>query len=125
MPTSSRPRHPRRRPPSGSGALPAHARLLDATDHVIGGAALRGAEWVMVLRGTVVAAVDSAAMMIAMLRHTASTLGARLSVSPVLTARASEEASADGFELEAYLAQLEEERRERLEPRADDAPSRQ
>lgn len=125
MPTSSRPRHPRRRPPSSGGALPAHAHLIGHDDRVIGGAALRGAEWVMVLRGTVVAAVESAAMMIAMLRHTASTLGARLSVSPVLTARASDEAAADGYELEAYLAQLETERRERREPRADDTPTRQ
>ncbi|GAB2515478.1 hypothetical protein GCM10027188_17920 [Lysobacter humi (ex Lee et al. 2017)] len=92
---------------------------------MIGGAALRGEEWVMVLRGTVVAAVDSAAMMIAMLRHTAAKLGARLSVSPVLTARAAEEAAGDGFELEAYLAQLESERRERLDPRTDDNATRQ
>ena len=69
-----------------------HARLVDAAGEVFGGAGFRDGEWLMVLAGQVVARTESAAMMIAMLRHAATVLEApgrtiALNCSPTLESR--------------------------------------
>ena len=47
------------------------AHLLDGDGKVIGGAGLRGEQWVMVMGGKVITGTDSAGMAIAMLKHVA------------------------------------------------------
>lgn len=122
MPVPKPPRHPRKPPRTGGGdgtgqAMPAHARLLDGTDGVMGGIALRGDEWVVVLQGRVVAATESAGLAIAMLRHTSTLLAGaghavRVKTSETLRVRATEEGAAAGKSLDDYLAYLEAERAE-------------
>lgn len=104
-----------RRPPS----LPVHARIA-ADDAVVGGAVLEKDEWVMLLHGQTVTSTDSAAMMLAMLRHTASDLegkghDVRLDYSIHLRDIATAEAEGEGKTLEEYLGLLEAERKERRE----------
>jgi hypothetical protein len=122
MPVSKSRRQPKKpaRTSAGDGAtrsMPAHAHLLDATDRVMGGIALRDEEWVVVLQGRVVAATESAGLAIAMLRHTATLLSGaghavRVDTSETLRARATEEGAAAGKSLDDYLAYLEAERAE-------------
>lgn len=110
----------RRKKPTGTAtprSMPAHAHLVDAEGGVVGGVALRGNEWAVVLQGRVVAATESAGLAIAMLRHTAALLDAagrpvRVDTSETLRLRASEEGAAAGKSLEDYLAYLEAERAE-------------
>lgn len=115
MPVSRFPRSPG---DSGAGrSMPAHAHLVDAIEGVVGGVALRGDEWAVVLHGRVVAATESAGLAIAMLRHTASLLvkagrPVRVDVADVLRERATEEGAAAGKTLDDYLAYLEAERAE-------------
>ena len=94
------------------------AHLLVGEGRVLGGAALRGEEWVVVLGGKPAAATDSAAMAIAMLRHVAALREAagdavRLSCSTHLQAMATGEATAEG----------KAERVERAERDGDDEPA--
>lgn len=82
---------------------------------------LQDGEWTMVLGGTPVATTTSAAMLIAMLRHTAAVQGRKgvrtqLAVSKALDAAASAEAEAEGRTLAAHLDWLEAERRTRNAP---------
>jgi hypothetical protein len=105
--------------------MPAHAHLLDATDRVMGGVALRDEEWVVVLQGRVVAATESAGLAIAMLRHTATLLAGaghpvRVETSDTLVGRATAEGEAAGKSLDDYLAYLEAERAERARERGDE-----
>lgn len=100
---------------SSSAALPAHAQLHDAAGSVLGGIALRGEEWVLVLQGRAVANTDSAGMAIAMLRHTVALLqragqDVAMRYSDTLRERATEEASAADHTLDDYLDFLEAER---------------
>lgn len=99
-------------------ALQSHARLVDAEGQVVGGAGLRDREWVMVLGGKALSGTESAAMVLAMLRH-AVAVQARagraleLHVSAALDAAATHEAMAAGKSLPQYLQMLEAERMER------------
>lgn len=102
--------------------MPAVAHLVRDDGSVVGGVARRDEEWVLVLGGKVMAATDSAAMSIAMLRHARSTLARddaplALRIAPVLDAAATQEAALAGLELEPYLAALEAERVERATER--------
>lgn len=105
-----------------------HATLRDARGNLLGGVGLRGREWVFVLDGKTVAATESAAMAIAMLRHVAGLRGQDaadvvLACSTTLQAAASREAESEGKSLDDYLAMLEDERadREEGEQSADDS----
>lgn len=105
-----------------------HAHLLDGDGRVFGGAALRGEEWVVVLGGKPAATTDSAAMVIAMLRHVAALREAagdavRLTCSTWLQEMATSEATAEGKTLDEYLAMLEAERAER--ENGDGSPAQQ
>lgn len=95
--------------------LQPHAQLLEDDGGAVGGAGLRDGEWVLVLGSQVVTSTDSAAMMLAMLKHTVAVQEQagrrlRLDCSPVLLTAASSEAAAEGKTLGDYLAQLEAER---------------
>ena len=95
----------------------AHAQLNDASGAVLGGVALRGDEWVLVLHGRPVATTDSAGMAIAMLRHTVGLMqggGQDVSMrySDLLRDHASAEAAASDRTLDEYLDFLEAERAE-------------
>jgi hypothetical protein len=97
-----------------------HARLADEHGEVFGGAGFRDGEWLMVLGGQIVARTESAAMMIAMLRHAATKLEApgrsiALNCSPTLETAAAGEALVEGRTLDDYLQYLEAERAERAE----------
>jgi hypothetical protein len=96
----------------------AHATLHDGDGNMLGGVGSDGKEWIFVLNGQVVAGTNSAAMTMAMLRHTASVresqgLEVRLSYSTELRAAATKEAESEGKSLEDYLDVLEAERAER------------
>lgn len=100
---------------------PVHAQLRDGDGLVVAGATLEDGEWTMVLGGRAVATTASAAMLLAMLRHTAAVQGAkgvrtRLAVSKALDAAANAEAAAEGRTLAAHLDWLEAERRTRNAP---------
>jgi len=100
-----------------------HAHLRDGSGAVFGGAALRGEEWVMVLGGDIVAGTDSAAMILAMLKHVAASKeesgeAVRLDYSTQLRDAATREAEAEGKTLYQYLEMLEQERAERHEDAA-------
>lgn len=112
------PRSPFRR---RAGELPVHAHLRDGEGRVLAGATLDGDEWTMLLGGRPVATTASAAMLIAMLRHTAAVqagegVRTRLAVSRALDAAATAEATAAGRTLAAHLDWLESERRSRKDP---------
>jgi hypothetical protein len=105
-------------------ALVEHAHLVDAQGSIVGGAGLRGDEWVLVLGGKAVAGTESAAMAIAMLQHVASLQqqsgsALQLNYSTHLRDAATAEAGAEGKSLEEYLALLEAERQQRSEPSAE------
>lgn len=99
---------------------------------MLGGAGSDGTEWLFVLDGNVVARTDSAAMMMAMLRHTASVresqgLAIRLTYSNELKGSATKEAEAAGKSLDDFLDVLEAERAERAlskQAPAADQPNR-
>ncbi len=100
-------------------ALQPHAQLVDADGSVVGGAGFRDREWVLVLGGKAVTATESAAMMLAMLKHAVAVQerGGRmleLHVSAALDTAATHEAMAAGKSLPQYLDMLEAERVERL-----------
>jgi hypothetical protein len=104
----------RRRPAAG---IVEHAHLI-VDEKIVGGAGRRGSEWVLLLGREVVAETDSAAMILAMLKHVAalqeqSGQAVGLNYSTQLRAAATAEAEAEGKTLEAYLAELEQEREER------------
>lgn len=93
-----------------------HAHLV-VDQKIVGGAGLRGGEWVLVLGGQVVASTESAAMILAMLKHVATLQeqaghGVELSYSTHLRDAATAEANGEGKTLEAYLDALEAERNE-------------
>jgi hypothetical protein len=97
-----------------------HAALLGDGGAVLGGAAFHSGEWILLLNGKVVSGTNSAAMILAMLKHTASVresegMTVRLTYSTTLKAAAIKEAEAEGKTLDAYLEMLEAERVERLE----------
>ena len=116
--------------PGPARPLAEHAHLVDGHGTIFGGAALRGEEWLMVLGGKVVTGTDSAAMMLAMLKHVAALREAagdtvRLTYSTHLGEVATAEAAAEGRTLDEYLAQLDAEREERKrESGTGDAPER-
>jgi hypothetical protein len=96
-----------------------HAALTDDVGNVIGGAAFHQGEWLMLLDGQVVSGTNSAGLILAMLKHTASVresegLSVRLTYSTTLRAAATKEAETEGKTLDAYLDMLEAERAERL-----------
>ena len=137
MPLSKPPRHPRK--PTGGGgsggdgrgrdALPAHGHLTDASGQLLGGVAQRGEEWVVVLNSRVVAATASAGLAIAMLRHTATLLGAdgrrvRVDTSETLREKATQEGALSGKSLEEYLDYLEAERAELAREKAEASAKR-
>jgi hypothetical protein len=98
--------------------IKAHATLHDGEGNMLGGVGSDGKEWIFVLDGQVVAGTNSAAMTMAMLRHTASVresqgLEIRVSYSNELKAAATQEAEAEGKSLDDYLEVLEAERAER------------
>jgi hypothetical protein len=102
-----------------------HAQLVEG-GAVIGGAGQQGDDWILFLAGKAVATTDSAAMLLAMLKHTAAQChaGGRdvvLSVSTGLRDAATLEAEAEGKSLDEYLAMLENERVERKQ-KADGTP---
>lgn len=108
--------------------IQAHAHLIDAAGEVIGGAGRREEEWVLILRGRVLASTDSAGMIIAMLLHTASLHEAngervRVDYSATLRELATREADEAGHTLEEYLAVLEAERVERSNERETAPPA--
>lgn len=131
MPQSKPPRHPKK--PGRHGAdprtatpMPAHAHLSDEAGVLLGGIALRGEEWAVVLGGRVIVATESAGLAIAMLRHTATVLAAggreaTVDLSTTLRERATAEGSEAGKSLEEYLDFLEAERAERARER-DEGP---
>lgn len=94
--------------------LQPHAKLVDEEGNVVGGGGRRDREWVMVLGGQVVTATESAALLLAVLRHTQAVLreerALKLEASPELLRAAAAEAEAQGHTLEAYLTLLEQER---------------
>jgi CRP-like cAMP-binding protein len=119
MPTSSRPRRKKTdakaRTAAPRAAMPAHAHLKDADGRVVGGAALKDEEWILVLHGKPAASTDSPAMILAMLRHTAALLSradrpVTLDHSDELSRRATDEAADAGKTLEEMLDYLEAER---------------
>jgi hypothetical protein len=94
-----------------------HAHLL-IDQQIVGGAGLRGDEWVLVLGGKLMAATESAAMMLAMLKRVAtlqeqSGQSVELNFSTQLRDAATAEAEVEGKSLEDYLVELEAEREER------------
>ncbi|KFN48725.1 hypothetical protein [Arenimonas composti] len=107
---------PAQRPPTE------HAHLVDGRGAVFGGAVCRAGAWVLVLGGKPAARTDSAAMVLAMLKHVASLRegagdAVRLTLSTQLRDAATTEAAEDGKTLDEYLAQLAAEREERLAER--------
>lgn len=103
-----------------------HAEILDGEGNIVGGAGIRSGEWVMVLNGREVAATDSSAMILAMLKHAATAreeagLQVELRYSTELRDAATVEAASEGKTLEQYLDQLEAERVERSEVRKSEA----
>lgn len=123
----SKPSRPRRGAPTQTpfrrrgDTPPVHAQLRDGEGRVLAGALLQDGEWTLVLGGSPVASTASAAMVIAMLRHTAAVraqagVRTRLAVSKALDAAASAEAEAEGRTLAAHLDWLEAERRTRNTP---------
>lgn len=119
-----------KRTQDGAAASPmaAHAHLLDGDGRIIGGVALRGDEWALVLGGRVVTTTDSAAMAIAMLHRAAVARGTaeaavQLRYSDALRDAATREAETSGQTLEQYLAALEAERIEHMEKKRQAPPS--
>lgn len=112
-------KHEGARPIRRLGApLQPHAQLVDAGGESHGGAGWRDGEWLVVLGGRVVARTDSAAMVLAMLRHAARVLGERgpalrIEASAQLLQVAAHEADALGHSLDDYLQVLEAERAQR------------
>jgi hypothetical protein len=107
--------------------MPAHAHLLDDDGRIMGGVALRGGEWALVLDGRVVTTTDSAAMAIAMLHRAAMARGTsgaamQLRYSDTLRDAAAREAETGGQTLEQYLAALEAERVEHMEKKRQAPP---
>ncbi|WP_101925515.1 MULTISPECIES: hypothetical protein [Luteimonas] len=110
-----------RRPFRAATAARVHAQLRDPAGQVIAGAALQDAEWSLLLAGQVVATTDSAAMVLAMLHHTAAVqarAGVRteLAMTTTLQTAATAEASEAGHTLDEHLAWLESERQTRNQP---------
>ncbi|MGO3128399.1 MAG: hypothetical protein ACTIJY_10085 [Luteimonas sp.] len=117
----ARRRNAPRRTDSSAGAPQIHAQLKGPDERVLAGATYHEGEWTLVLRGEPVATTPSAAMVLAMLRHTAASrhangIATRLSVSKALDAAASAEAQAEGRTLTEHLDWLEAERRTRNAP---------
>lgn len=107
---------------SQSKSAEPHAALLGNGGAVLGGAAFHGGDWILLLNGAVVSGTNSAAMILAMLKHAATVresegMTVRLTYSTTLMAAATKEAEAEGQTLDAYLEMLEAERVERLENR--------
>lgn len=127
MPVSKSRRTPKKpakaRRGDGTGqSMPAHAHLRDDRGHVLGGIALRGEDWLVVVEGRVAATTESAGLAIAMLKHTATLLeraGRAVSVdtSETLRDRATREGEVAGKSLDEYLDFLEAERAERARER--------
>ena len=104
-----------------------HAHLI-VDQKIVGGAGLRGGEWVLVLGGKVMAATESAAMLLAMLKRVATLQEetgqtVELSYSTQLRDAATVEAEAAGKSLEAYLAELEAEREEHANGAGEGGPN--
>lgn len=97
-----------------------HAQLRDSDDKVIGGAGLRGTEWVLVMGGEVLAGTESPGMILAMLGHAANLRQEtgetiQLTYSDVLRDAATSEACSAGKTLGQFLEFLEQERLEHAE----------
>ena len=117
----ARRRNAPRRSDGVAGAPQVHAQLKGPDERVLAGATYHEGEWTLVLRGEPVATTPSAAMVLAMLRHTAASrhangIATRLSVSKALDAAASAEAQAEGRTLVEHLDWLEAERQTRKAP---------
>ncbi|TZF91546.1 hypothetical protein [Cognatilysobacter lacus] len=122
MPDSKPPRHIPRDGAFSGLSMPAVAHLLADGDRIVGGIARRYGEYALVLGGRVMASTESPGMAIAMLRHARVTLSSgpvplSIDIAPDLQLPAMEEAASEGMELEAWLAALETERRERADGR--------
>lgn len=101
-----------------------HAHLV-VDGKIVGGAGLRDSEWALVLGGKVMAATESAAMILAMLKHVATLQeqtgqAVQLNYSTQLRDAATAEAEAEGKTLDEYLAVLEAEREERAGGASED-----
>ncbi|MCD9045618.1 hypothetical protein [Luteimonas sp. MHLX1A] len=94
------------------------ARLAEPGGETVAAAALRDGEWLLLLDGRTAARTDSAAMVLAMLRHIArrhatGEAGLQLRCSPQLRAAAADEAAAHARTLTEHLDALEAERQTR------------
>jgi uncharacterized protein YbaP (TraB family) len=101
---------------------------MDENDNILGGAGLRGAEWVLVMDGEVLAGTESAGMVLAMLNHAASLRReagqtVRLSYSDVLRDAATLDAASEGKTLEEFLEALEQERIEHAQAKLGVPPT--
>ncbi len=127
------PKSRRRSVTTNSKSAEPHAALLGDGGVVLGGAAFHSGQWILLLNGAVVSGTNSAAMILAMLKHTANVresegMTVRLTYSTTLKAAATKEAEDEGKTLDAYLEMLEAERIERLEskqPAVDENPENQ
>lgn len=97
-----------------------HAHLYE-DDVLVGGGAFHRGEWVMTLQGQALSGTSSPAMLLSMLKRTASALEQRgsavhLEYSTRLRDAATAEAAEAGKTLDGLLAFLEAERQEREQP---------
>lgn len=97
-----------------------HAHLYE-NDALVGGGAFHQGEWVMTLQGQALSGTSSPAMLLSMLKRTASALEQRgsavhLEYSTTLRDAATAEAAEAGKTLDELLAFLEAERQERDQP---------
>ena len=92
------PKARRRSVTTNSKSAEPHAALLGDGGVVLGGAAFHSGEWILLLNGEVVSGTNSAAMILAMLKHTANVresegMAVRLTYSTTLKTAATKEAA--------------------------------
>lgn len=107
--------------PSGGGFV-AHAQLVDGDGQLVAAGGRYDGHWAAIVAGKAVPGIESAALLLAMLRHIAARCedegrATTLTVGPVLEKAAATEAENGGHSLEDYLALLEAERVENAEKR--------
>ena len=115
-------REKRATPQRPTGGFVAHAQLIDADGQLVAAGGRYDGHWAAIVAGKAVPGIESAALLLAMLRHIAARCEAEgrattLTVGPVLEKAAATEAENGGHTLEDYLALLEAERVENAEKR--------